>query len=115
MRAIVVTGSRDGTPTKPEQDSFRKFLREQPQPCVLICGDCTGIDSYAAAYAEAEGVQVIRMRALWNRYGAKAGPMRNDKMCDVAKRLDPHAALVPWPGGAGTRSCIGAASNHGME
>lgn len=48
----------------------------------VIHGDAPGADRLAGRLAKQWGVEVIKEPADWNRYGAAAGPIRNQKMLD---------------------------------
>ena len=74
---VVITGSRyweDG-------DLIKKALQ-----CynikTLIHGGARGADSLADTVAKALNINVLVFEAEWDKYGTKAGPIRNRKMLD---------------------------------
>lgn len=51
---------------------------------VLIHGACpTGADALADEYARATGMHIIRRPADWDRYGKRAGFLRNAELVDL--------------------------------
>jgi len=80
----------------------------------LIHGGARGADQLAGRWARsgvlgASNVQVFE--ADWNKYGASAGPVRNQKMLDEGQ----PALVVAFPGGAGTRDMVGRALKAGVR
>lgn len=81
---ILVTGSRDWTDArKVEFEIFRALYEAKcPYPeAVLMHGACpTGADALADTYARATGMHVVTFPAEWDRYGKRAGYLRNVAM-----------------------------------
>lgn len=75
-----------------------------PEHAEVITGGATGADQYAARWAHQNGRVSTVVPAEWERYGRKAGPLRNRKMLD----LEPHL-VIAFPGGRGTRNMISQA------
>ena len=48
----------------------------------IIHGDCRGADKMAGEFAVLMGFTVIVVPAEWEKYGRRAGPVRNKKMFD---------------------------------
>lgn len=64
----------------------------------------------AGEWAEARGIQPVRMPALWNYYRSGAGPIRNGKMLLL------HPDIVyAFPGGKGTEHMVEIATEHGIQ
>lgn len=81
---ILVTGSRDWTdPGIIEREIFRA-LYETKTPhgeAALIHGACpSGADALADEYGTDTGMHVLRYPADWDRYGKRAGFIRNAEM-----------------------------------
>ena len=77
----------------------------------VISGGAPGIDSLAATWAEQHGIPVARFPADWNRYGRRAGPIRNTEMAGYAEAL-----IAVWDGQSrGTRNIIQLARKHGLR
>lgn len=53
----------------------------------LVSGCCRGADQLGEAWANARGIPIKRFPADWAKYGASAGPRRNEQMADYASAL----------------------------
>jgi hypothetical protein len=91
---ILVTGSRDWTDARSiELEMFRALYETKTwvAEAVLIHGACpTGADAMADAYAREVGMHIIRRPADWDRYGKRAGFLRNAELVDI----DPGICLA---------------------
>jgi hypothetical protein len=91
---ILVTGSRDwADPRTIELEVFRALYewKTPHREAVLIHGACpTGADALADDYARATGMHVIRRPADWDRYGKRAGFLRNVELVE----LEPDVCLA---------------------
>ena len=68
----------------------------------VISGVARGVDTAAILWAEGRGIPVESYPADWEKYGKKAGPIRNQQMADVADAL-----IALWDGKSrGTRDMI---------
>jgi hypothetical protein len=59
----------------------------------VISGCARGADTLGEAWAAEEDIPVLRMPADWDRYGKKAGYLRNVEMAEVADLV-----LIVWDG-----------------
>jgi hypothetical protein len=67
----------------------------------VVSGGATGVDRSGELYAEVMGIPTVVFEAEWDRYGKRAGPIRNSKMAVYAD------ALIAVPdGGPGTYDMI---------
>ena len=73
---IIVCGSRNWTSKK----YIMSVLQSLPPNTVVIEGECRGADLLARETAEELGFTVESYPADCNRWGKKAGPMRNCEM-----------------------------------
>jgi hypothetical protein len=91
---ILVTGSRDWTDARSIELEMFRALYEAKTPfseAVLIHGACpTGADALAEEYATATGMHIIRRPADWDRYGKRAGYLRNVELVE----LEPDVCLA---------------------
>lgn len=76
----------------------------------VISGMARGADKLAFEWAHARGVKCHEFPADWNKYGKRAGPIRNQQMLDEGK---PDAG-VAFPGGNGTRDMFTRLTNAGI-
>jgi hypothetical protein len=93
---LIVAGGRDYY----RYDIVSSYLRLIKSSCdimdrelVIVCGMANGADSLGLRYADNYGLKVLKYPADWNKYGKKAGYIRNKEMGEVA-----DSALVFWDG-----------------
>jgi hypothetical protein len=76
---------------------------------VIIEGGARGADTMARKWAANWGCDCITEKADWDKYGRKAGPIRNREMMKHKPDL-----VVAFPGGAGTADMIEVAEAAGV-
>ena len=75
---------------------------------VVLCGLAEGVDILGEKYAKERGIAVNYFPADWNKYGAKAGFLRNRDMANNADAL-----IAFWDGKSkGTKSMINIAKER---
>jgi hypothetical protein len=82
--------------------------------CRIACiieGGATGADAHARSWANAKGIDVRTFQADWERYGRRAGPLRNARMLDEGR----PDGVVAFPGGRGTADMIRQAQTAGLK
>ncbi len=86
MTKILVSGSRDW------QWEHVKIIHAALDICEkvyaeyhLIHGGCQGVDAFAGAYAFTRGMITTSVPAKWDKYGNRAGPIRNAYMLKHGK------------------------------
>ena len=77
---------------------------------LVIHGDARGADRLAHGWAVERGLQPVRVPALWEAHGNRAGAIRNANML----LLEPHL-VVAFPGGAGTAHMVRIAKAKGIK
>lgn len=115
---MLVTGTRN-TLTPEHKRIVREKVIEVVNkygndPIILVHGDCTGVDKYAAEVASIrKNISIISVKANWEKYGKAAGPIRNKQMLDTYR---PHYILAfPSLESKGTYDCINKAKKHQLE
>jgi predicted Rossmann-fold nucleotide-binding protein len=78
---------------------------------LIIEGGAAGADRLAREWAEVNGIPVQTFEAEWERFGRRAGPLRNKRMLDEGR----PDGVVAFPGGAGTANMIELANAHGVK
>lgn len=73
---ILVCGDRNW---KNENAIYRE-LQRFPKNATIIQGGCKGADEVAKNVCRKLKLKCIEVNAEWNKYGKKAGPIRNEKM-----------------------------------
>ena len=77
---------------------------------VIVSGGCAGADVLGERYAKENGYSIDRYPAEWQKYGRKAGIMRNAVMADNADAL-----IAYWDGiSRGTKNMIDEARKKGL-
>ena len=82
-------------------------------------GGASGADSLGGSWAAARGHKISVFPADWDRYGKKAGMVRNSLMVSVAmataKKYDCHVLCVAAPGDHGTRHMVNQCEAAGIR
>lgn len=77
----------------------------------VIEGGARGADTIARRWAKKRKIKVSTENADWDRYGKKAGYIRNKKMRDVYK----PKLVIAMPGGIGTNMMIDLAKEKNIK
>lgn|SRR3990167_8714384 len=77
----------------------------------IITGDARGVDSLARDYARINNIKLTVFTAQWNKYGKRAGPLRNQEIIDNSDFL---IAFVHM-NSIGTLDTIAKAKNKGIN
>ena len=108
---IVVAGSREFT----DYNVAEAFIDQCITPAngdsslIFISGGCRGADKIGEMYAKSHGFQIEVFPADWEKYGRKAGPIRNRQMAQAADMV-----ICFWDGKSkGTKSMIECAVRAG--
>lgn len=81
------------------------------EPTVVLSGAGRGIDRQGEEWALRRGILMERYPAMWNIYGRKAGPIRNEAMVRKADAL-----IAVWDGSTrGTAHIIEYATEWGLR
>lgn len=82
---VLACGDRHWTDALAVEWALEYLRTHRDEPLTVIEGGARGADSIAGRWAarhRAVGVGWIRFPAEWNRYGKRAGPVRNQQMLD---------------------------------
>lgn len=107
MRKIIVAGSRDFI--------YREFLFSEldkliKEPCIILCGEAKGADTYGKQWALSRNHDVASFPANWDKHGKAAGMIRNQEMIDDADEL-----IAFWDGvSRGTADVVRRAEKKGI-
>ena len=101
---VVVAGCRNYNnyeEAKAYIDILLSKVRKENE-IIIVSGGATGADALGERYAEENGLSVERYLADWDRYGRRAGPIRNKQMAEVCDFV-----ICFWDGKSrGTKSMI---------
>jgi len=75
-RRIGIVGSRHF----PSREIVSSFIRSMSHETAVVSGGAEGVDSWSVEIGNALGLKTIVFQADWERYGRKAGPIRNAKI-----------------------------------
>jgi hypothetical protein len=104
---ILVCGGRDFN----NYDLLSKTLYEHALPdSVIIQGCASGADEMAWDWAKANAYKYESYPANWNKYGKRAGYIRNTQMLNEGK----PDLVIAFPGGKGTQMMINLAEAAGV-
>lgn len=82
----------------------------------VVCGECYSIDEAGKVWAKSMGVPVKSFPANWDKYGKRAGFIRNGDMAKYASEQNDGALLGLWDGiSPGSRHMIEAALQYGLS
>lgn len=96
MFKIIIAGGRDFNDyelLKAKMDFFLKNKIKEGIKIYIVSGVAKGSDSLGERYARERGYSIISFPANWDRYGLRAGYLRNAEMLAEA-----NAAVVFWNG-----------------
>jgi hypothetical protein len=80
-------------------------------PSIVVSGTAGGVDTLGERWAQEQGIPVFRTPANWDKYGKRAGYLRNVEMAQGADAL-----VAIWDGvSKGTRHMIDIARKMGLR
>lgn len=92
---VLVSGSRGFASSTMVRETIRGFLKPGD---TLMHGDAHGVDTWAAQAAAEIGAHTVARPANWDKYGRRAGIMRNRQMLDEAMGSGLTVVLIFWDG-----------------
>ena len=118
---IIIAGSRDFNDYKLLKTSIRDILKDTSLDGIskikIISGTARGADQLGERCAKQFKLEVIKFPADWDRFGKRAGYIRNEKMAKYSVEDNNYGMLVAfWDGESrGTKHMINLAKKHGLE
>lgn len=108
---LIIAGGRDFT----DYDLLRRktdhLLSNTAEPIEIVSGGAKGADLLGERYASERGYPVKRFPADWDKYGKRAGPIRNRQMAEYAT----HCVCF-WDGvSRGTKNMIDQCKELGLS
>lgn len=111
---VIIAGSRDFASEEHYallKRTMDEFVAKNGRPVYIISGGARGADSLGERYAKENSIAVKHFIPDWDKYGKRAGMLRNK---DMARNAD--ALVVFWDGASrGTRNMIESAYNLRLE
>lgn len=111
---VIIAGSRDYTNILQFQLLLNNKLKDSNiglKDLTIISGGARGVDQMGEAFAKNNGIALEIFPADWNKYGKRAGFIRNEEMAEKADAL-----IAFWNGESnGTRHMIRTANKKGLK
>lgn len=108
---ILVCGSRNWEDRYKIVEVFAGLVHGSLEPITIIHGAAKGADQLAGTTAKEYGLEVEEYPADWDKYGRRAGPIRNLEMLDQ----EPDLVLAFQVGKSrGTQHTIDHARKRGI-
>ena len=104
-KRILVCGGRDYK----DRNKVKEVLSAYTPDCI-IQGGALGADRLAYFYSVDHGITDVTFPAEWEKYGKKAGYIRNVQMLEEGK----PDLVIAFPGGKGTAMMIKIAKEAGV-
>ena len=106
LKKIAVVGSRGFNDYSLLERTLTPYL-----PFVLVSGGARGADSLAERFADKNNLEKIIFKPDWDKYGKRAGFLRNIKIIDESDMV-----IAFWDGNSsGTKSSIDLAREKNKE
>ena len=105
---ILVCGGRDYSDRKTFNEVLNQYLSHNP---TIIHGSAKGADTLAGDFAHDHMLSWIAYPADWNKYGKRAGYIRNVQMLNEGK----PDLVIAFPGGKGTEMMINLAEKANVK
>lgn len=114
---IIVAGSR----TCSDYKLISKVLSKYVKTCIdngihpeFVSGGCRGVDTIAEMFCKQNNYPIKVFKADWERYGKRAGYLRNKQMADYAAETG-GILIAFWDGESrGTKMMIKLAKMSGL-
>lgn len=115
MTRIIVAGSRDFANKEKLYKTLDTCLEDVDGEVEIVSGHCRGADMLGEQYAKEHLIPLVVFPADWERYGKRAGYIRNKQMAEYASKED--GVLIAFPVGEsrGTKMMIRLAHEYGLE
>ena len=106
MFVVIVVGSRSFSDRSLMYSKLDYYLQNQ-EKVLIVHGGANGADTYAAMYAKDRNIETKVFLPDWDKYGKKAGILRNIEMFEYASQFQNRGCVVFWDGKSkGTKNDI---------
>lgn len=110
---VIIAGGREFTNYVLLANALDLLLKKKltTHKIQIVCGKARGADSLGERYAKERGYTVLEYPAEWDKYGKRAGYMRNEQMAKVA-----NCTVAFWDGSSkGTEHMINLSVKYKLE
>lgn len=95
---VIIAGSRQYTNYDTVLHAMTELAGNIPKNNLeIVSGHASGVDSLGEMFARRNHIRLKLFPADWNKYGKKAGPLRNREMAEYASRCKGILLLI-WDG-----------------
>lgn len=106
MFVVIVAGSRSFNDLSLMYSKLDYYLQKQDK-VLIVHGGANGADKCAAIYAKERNIKTKVFLPDWDKYGKKAGILRNIEMFEYASQFQDRGCVVFWDGKSkGTKNDI---------
>lgn len=113
--AVIVAGGRDFDDYNLLEKTLDILLKNFDD-ITIISGTAKGADSLGEVYAKKRNYGIIKMSANWDKYGKRAGYLRNSEMASKVKEFDNYASVCFWDGKSkGTKHMIDISKSQDID
>lgn len=107
----IIAGSRDIVQMKYVEAAILNASLTGFDISEIVSGTARGVDRLGENYGKRNNIPIKRFPADWNKYGKKAGYIRNEVMALYADAL-----ISVWDGkSSGSKDMIERAEKHGLK
>lgn len=111
MFRVIIAGSRNFYLYNLLKEAMDYYLSDINDEITVVCGKARGADALGEKYALERGYNIAYYPADWDKYGKRAGMLRNEEM---AKNAD--ALVAFWDGESrGTKNMIKLAQKYKLR
>ena len=109
---VIIAGGRDLTDQALVSSKMDKIMSNIPkQDIVVVSGKARGADRLGEGWAKSRQIQIEEYPANWDKWGKRAGYIRNEEMAKSATHL-----VAFWDGvSRGTKHMITLARKEGLK
>ncbi len=106
---VIIAGSREFKDYDLLKEVCDRVLENKVKDgykIIIVSGNAKGADSLGERYAQEKGYEVKLYPAQWEKYGKKAGMVRNEKMADIGNALIAFFSDDPKAESRGTKNMV---------
>lgn len=114
---VIIAGNRDFNDYDLLCKEMKRFVENSLLPLTeIVSGTQEGADKLGERWAKENNIKIEPFKPDWNKYGLKAGPIRNEKMAKYADYL-----ILFWDGqirgnvGKGSRNMMNNMIKQGKQ
>ena len=114
MFVVIVAGSRSFNDTSLLYSKLDYYLQKY-EKVLIVHGGAKGTDTCVAMYAKDRNIKTKVFLPDWDKYGKKAGVLRNIEMFEYASQFQNRGCVVFWDGKSkGTKNDIELAEKYNV-